>query len=81
MFYPSLECYLSLLQEVVGMKIMIHLCHCPEQGVNIDGERYEVKIKGQAYLQAEVINALSATLDIDVKQEREWLETKIPRYG
>ena len=50
-----------------------------ERGVNIGGERYEVKIKGQAYSQAKVIGALSAILDIDVHQETEWLETKIPR--
>jgi len=31
-----------------------------EQGGNINGERYEVKIKGQAYSQAKVIGALGA---------------------
>ena len=50
-----------------------------ERGVNINGQRYEVKVKGQAYSQAKVITALSAILDIDVPKETEWLETKIPR--
>ena len=50
-----------------------------EQGVNIGGVWYKVKIKGQTYLQAKVIGALGAILDMNVPQETEWLETKIPR--
>ena len=35
-------------------------------GVNINRQRYEVKVKGQAYSQAKVVGALGAILDIDV---------------
>ena len=49
------------------------------RGFNMDGERHEVKIKGQAYSQAPVITALRTVLAKDVKQETEWLETKISR--
>ena len=37
-----------------------------ERGVNINGQRYEVKIKGQAYSQAKVVSAFRSILDIDV---------------
>ena len=50
-----------------------------ERGVNIGGERYEVKIKGQAYSQAKVVTALRNVLNEDVHYETEWLETKIHR--
>ena len=50
-----------------------------ERGVNINGQRYEVKVKGQAYSQAEVVSAFRNILDVDVPKETEWLETKIPR--
>ena len=38
-----------------------------------------MKIQGQAYSQAKVVTALTGILDVDVPQETEWLETKIPR--
>ena len=50
-----------------------------ERGVNINGQRYEVKVKGQAYSQAKVVSAFRNILDVDVPKETEWLETKIPR--
>ena len=40
-----------------------------EQGVSIGGERYEVKIKGQANSQAKVITALRTIPNEDVQQE------------
>ena len=50
-----------------------------ERGGNINRQRYEVKVKGQAYSQAKTISALRAILDVDALKETEWLETKIPR--
>ena len=47
-----------------------------EQGVNIGGDWYKVKIKVQVYSQAKVIGALSAILDINAPQETDWLETE-----
>ena len=40
-----------------------------ERGVNINGQRYEVKVKGQAYSQAKVVSAFRAILDVDVPKE------------
>ena len=43
-----------------------------ERGVNINGQRYKVKVKGQAYSQAKAISALRAILDVDAPKEMEW---------
>ena len=48
-------------------------------GVNIDGERYEIKMSGQAYSQAKVIGAMSAIVFDDAPAEEKCLETKIPK--
>ena len=40
-----------------------------ERGVNINGQRYEVKVKGQAYSQAKTISALRSILDVDAPKE------------
>ena len=50
-----------------------------ERGININGQCYKVKVKGQACSQAKVVSAFRSIVDIDVPKETEWLETKIPR--
>ena len=49
-----------------------------ERGVNINGQRYKVKVKGQAYSQAKTISALRSILDVMHQKRRNGWKPKFP---
>ena len=50
-----------------------------ERGLNIDGERYEVNITGQAYSQAKVFSAVAAIVYEEAPTEEEMPGNQLSR--